>query len=82
VRVYAAARALLGSDLRVRRGVEIAGLPNRARVSASARMVAWTTFVGGDSYNSGGFWGVTFTADDNRFHATMSTAGHRYLSRG
>jgi hypothetical protein len=35
--------------------VDIPGLPNRARVSASGRMVAWTTFVGGDSYNSGGF---------------------------
>ncbi|WP_436496077.1 TolB family protein [Actinokineospora sp. HUAS TT18] len=25
------------------------------------------------------FWGVTFTADDNRFYATMSTGGKRYL---
>jgi len=82
-------------------------------------MVAWTSFVGGDSYNHGGFstrtgildtrtgvlastlekfavtrqgrpyqasdlnfWGVTFTADDNRFYATMSTAGRRYLVEG
>ncbi|GAA1854244.1 TolB family protein [Asanoa iriomotensis] len=37
------------------RSVDIPGLPNRARVSASGRLVAWTTFVGGDSYNSGGF---------------------------
>jgi len=28
------------------------------------------------------FWGVTFAADDNRFYATMSTAGHRYLVAG
>ncbi|WP_231930810.1 TolB family protein [Micromonospora coriariae] len=28
------------------------------------------------------FWGVTFTADDNRFYATMSTSGKRYLVRG
>ncbi|MCC8250120.1 hypothetical protein [Saccharothrix luteola] len=28
------------------------------------------------------FWGVTFTADDNRFYATMSTGGHRYLVEG
>jgi hypothetical protein len=28
------------------------------------------------------FWGITFTADDNRFYATMSTAGHRYLVEG
>ncbi|WP_203716887.1 TolB family protein [Asanoa siamensis] len=37
------------------RSADIPGLPNRARVSASGRLVAWTTFVGGDSYNSGGF---------------------------
>ncbi|MCE6999207.1 hypothetical protein LZG04_31030 [Saccharothrix sp. S26] len=28
------------------------------------------------------FWGVTFAADDNRFYATMSTGGHRYLMEG
>ncbi|ONI80454.1 hypothetical protein ALI22I_44910 [Saccharothrix sp. ALI-22-I] len=28
------------------------------------------------------FWGVTFTADDNRFYATMSTGTHRYLMEG
>ncbi|MFI6099607.1 TolB family protein [Lentzea sp. NPDC051213] len=28
------------------------------------------------------FWGVTFTADDNRFYATMSTGSHRYLMEG
>ncbi|MGY0235344.1 TolB family protein [Longispora urticae] len=27
-------------------------------------------------------WGVTFGADDNRFHATMATGGHRYLVEG
>lgn len=28
------------------------------------------------------FWGVTFAADDNRFYATMSTGGRRYLMEG
>jgi hypothetical protein len=28
------------------------------------------------------FWGITFTADDNSFYATMSTAGRRYLVEG
>ncbi|HJQ47214.1 MAG TPA: hypothetical protein VJ870_12985 [Amycolatopsis sp.] len=28
------------------------------------------------------FWGITFTADDNIFYATMSTAGKRYLVQG
>ncbi|MEU9117037.1 hypothetical protein AB0D04_36110 [Streptomyces sp. NPDC048483] len=134
VRVYAAAGtgicvrpdspwsyhvAVLDRDLHEKRAFRVPGLPNRARVSASGRMVAWTTFVGGDSYTSSGFstrtgildtrtgtvaatlekftvtregrpyraadlnfWGVTFTADDNRFYATMSTAGHRYLVQG
>ncbi|WP_460367130.1 TolB family protein, partial [Actinocorallia lasiicapitis] len=27
-------------------------------------------------------WGVTFTADDNRFYATLSTAGRRHLVEG
>lgn len=134
VRVYAAAGTgvciqpetawsyrivVLDRELRATRSFAIPGLPNRARVSASGRMVAWTTFVGGDSYSSGGFstrtgildtrdgtlvttleefavtregqpyrnvdvnfWGVTFTADDNAFYATMATGGKRYLVQG
>ncbi|KAB1948599.1 hypothetical protein F8271_02405 [Micromonospora sp. ALFpr18c] len=110
---------VLDSALRPTRTLSVPGLPNRARVSASGRMVSWTTFVGGDSYTASGFstrtgildtvtgatvtsleefavtrdgrrhrspdvnyWGVTFTADDNRFYATMSTQGRRYLVRG
>lgn len=70
VRVYAAAGTgiclhpdspwaysvtVLDSALAVRKSQAIPGLPNRARVSASGRMVAWTTFVGGDSYTAAGF---------------------------
>ncbi|MET7419047.1 hypothetical protein [Dactylosporangium sp. NPDC005555] len=110
---------VLDADLRPHQTVAVPGLPNRARVSPSGRLVAWTVFVGGDSYTSSGFstrtgildtrtgttvnsleefsvihegrpyrnvdvnfWGVTFAADDNRFYATMSTAGRRYLIRG
>jgi hypothetical protein len=110
---------VLDAALRQKRTLNVPGLPNRARVSASGRMVSWTTFVGGDSYTASGFstrtgildtvtgatvtsleefavtrdgrayrspdvnyWGVTFTADDNRFYATMSTGGKRYLVRG
>ncbi|GGM16303.1 TolB-like translocation protein; signal peptide [Dactylosporangium sucinum] len=46
---------VLDADLHDRRSIDIPGLPNRARVSASGRMVSWTTFVGGDSYTSAGF---------------------------
>lgn len=110
---------VLDEELRPRQSFAVPGLPNRARVSPSGRLVAWTVFVGGDSYTSSGFstrtgildtrtgggvnsledftvirdgapyrsvdvnfWGVTFAADDNRFYATMSTAGRRYLVRG
>ncbi|MEV4513304.1 hypothetical protein AB0K00_30545 [Dactylosporangium sp. NPDC049525] len=110
---------VLDADLRPHQTFAVPGLPNRARVSPSGRFVAWTVFVGGDSYTSSGFstrtgildtrtgttvntleeftvirdgkpyrnvdvnfWGVTFAADDNRFYATMSTAGRRYLVRG
>lgn len=46
---------VLDADLNPRRAFAIPGQPNRARVSPSGRMVAWTTFVGGDSYAAGGF---------------------------
>lgn len=109
--------AVLDRDLKEVRTVPLTGFPNRTRVSASGRMVAWTLFVDGHSYAANGFststgvldtktgtlvtsleefavegmpqrpvdtnyWGVTFTADDNRFYATMSTGGHRYLLEG
>lgn len=110
---------LLDADLGEQRSIPLTGFPNRLRVSASGRMVAWTLFIDGHSYATGGFstrtgildtrtgtvvdsledfaatvggkpyqavdvnfWGVTFTGDDNRFYATMSTGGHRYLVEG
>ncbi|MFG3343917.1 TolB family protein [Streptomyces sp. NPDC048018] len=110
---------VLDEELRTRHTVALTGLPNRTRVSADGRLVAWTLFVGGDSYAGGGFstrtgildtrtgrvigsledfavlrdgrrhraadvnvWGVTFAADDNRFYATVSSAGTRSLVEG
>ncbi|MFJ6352747.1 TolB family protein [Streptomyces sp. NPDC092046] len=46
---------VLDENQRTRRTVPLTGLPNRTRVSADGRMVAWTLFVGGDSYAGGGF---------------------------
>jgi hypothetical protein len=44
----------------------------------------YTVTVNGEPYSAAdlNFWGVTFTKDDNRFFATMSTGGHRYLVDG
>ncbi|GIF03832.1 TolB-like translocation protein [Actinoplanes siamensis] len=110
--------AVLDPALRVRDTYPLAGVPNRARVSPSGNVLAWTVFVTGDSYTGGRFstragmldlatgetvdslelfpvvrgaapphavdvnlWGVTF-ADDQRFYATLSTGGKRYLIAG
>jgi hypothetical protein len=110
---------VLDRRLRPLRELALTGFPNRLRVSASGRMVAWTLFVDGHSYATTGFstsagildtttgavvasleefsstldgvpyraadvnfWGVTFAPDDNRFYATMSTGGQRYLVEG
>jgi WD40-like Beta Propeller Repeat len=41
---------ILDQDLEQRQSIQVTGLPNRVRVSASGRMVAWTLFVDGDGY--------------------------------
>lgn len=46
---------VLDRALDTRRTVVVGGIPNRARVSPSGRMVAWTLFVSGDSYASSSF---------------------------
>lgn len=46
---------VLDAKLGSQREIPLVGLPNRARVSASGRMLAWTVFVTGDSYNGGMF---------------------------
>ena len=47
--------AILDTALRVLRRAPLAGIPTRARLSASGRMAAWTVFVSGDSYASSSF---------------------------
>ncbi|WP_042403933.1 TolB family protein [Streptacidiphilus carbonis] len=46
---------ILDARLKTLRSYPIAGIPSRARVSPSGRLVAWTDFVGGDSYGSAFF---------------------------
>ncbi|MFC3450140.1 TolB family protein [Amycolatopsis speibonae] len=47
--------AVLDSKLTVTQEIPLVGLPNRARVSADGKRLAWTVFVTGDSYNGGRF---------------------------
>ena len=41
---------VLDARLREKARYDVPGIPSRARVSPSGRYVAWTAFVGGDSY--------------------------------
>ncbi|SDT83063.1 WD40-like Beta Propeller Repeat [Streptomyces sp. TLI_053] len=41
---------VLDADLKEVRRYDLAGIPTRARVSPSGHLIAWTVFVGGDSY--------------------------------
>ncbi|GLY92840.1 hypothetical protein [Actinoplanes sp. NBRC 103695] len=63
---------VLDADLKPERAFAIPGQPNRARVSPSGRMVAWTTFVGGDSYATGGFSTRTGILDTTTGATVMS----------
>lgn len=47
--------AQVSSSLAVSAEIPLVGLPNRARVSPSGHLLAWTVFVTGDSYNNGQF---------------------------
>ncbi|MFF2043462.1 hypothetical protein ACFVVX_23880 [Kitasatospora sp. NPDC058170] len=46
---------VLDRELHRQSNIPLNGVPSRARVSASGRMVSWTVFVTGDSYNGGRF---------------------------
>jgi hypothetical protein len=47
--------AVLDGRLRERETYPLVGVPNRARVAPSGHVLAWTTFVAGDSYHGGRF---------------------------
>ena len=47
--------AVLDSRLTTRESYPLVGVPNRARVSPSGHLLAWTVFVTGDSYNGDRF---------------------------
>ncbi|MFD7668446.1 hypothetical protein [Streptomyces sp. NPDC059788] len=51
----AAYAVVLDGRLREQRRIALTGIPNRARVSASGRMLSWTMFATGDSYATTSF---------------------------
>lgn len=46
---------VLDRQLREMRRITVPGVPTRARVSASGRMLSWTVFATGDSYATTAF---------------------------
>ncbi|MGW4474441.1 TolB family protein [Nonomuraea sp. NPDC004354] len=58
--------------MRETRRLHIAGIPSRARVSSSGRMISWTVFVTGDSYNTSGFSTWTGILDNRTGYAVTN----------
>ncbi|SEG60095.1 WD40-like Beta Propeller Repeat [Thermomonospora echinospora] len=71
-RTYA---AVLDRNLREVRRVALPGVPSRARVSASGRMISWTVFVQGDSYSDGSFSTRTGVLDTRTGRTVTSLEG-------
>ncbi|MGW9213395.1 TolB-like translocation protein [Embleya sp. NPDC055664] len=76
---------ILDADLHERRSFPAAGIPTRARVSPSGRMVAWTVFVSGDSYAGAEFstWTTivdthTWTVQENLESFAVTRNGRPY----
>lgn len=63
---------VLDRTMKETRRIRIAGIPSRARVSASGRMISWTVFVTGDSYNKGGFSTWTGILDNSSGYAVTN----------
>ncbi len=63
---------VLDAGLKERAHYGLPGIPTRARVSPSGRWVAWTVFVGGDSYAGTDFSTRTAVLDTRTGHLTPS----------
>ncbi|MFC4586676.1 TolB family protein [Sphaerisporangium corydalis] len=61
-----------------------AGILDTRTGKMAASLEEFAVTVDGRPYRAAdvNVWGVTFTRDDNRFYATMASAGHRYLVEG
>nr|WSX48149.1 hypothetical protein OG409_03800 [Streptomyces sp. NBC_00974] len=63
---------VLDRQLREERRITLPGIPTRARVSASGRMLAWTVFATGDSYSTTAFSTRTAILDLNTGYLVKS----------
>ncbi|MER7948777.1 TolB-like translocation protein [Streptomyces sp. NPDC096079] len=73
---------VLDATLKERAHYPLPGIPTRARVSPSGRLVAWTVFVGGDSYAGADFSTRTAVLDTASGRLTPSLEEFRVLKDG
>ncbi|MFE1377372.1 TolB family protein [Streptomyces sp. NPDC058740] len=73
---------VLDADLGERAHYPLPGVPTRARVSPSGRYVAWTVFVGGDSYAGTDFSTRTAVLDTRTQRLTASLEEYRAVKDG
>lgn len=73
---------IFDSKFRVRRTIDLPGIPSRARVSPDGRLGAMTTFVNGDSYSPGNFSTRTTIVDMRTGKAVVNLEQFRVLRNG
>jgi hypothetical protein len=73
---------VLDARLHELRRFPLAGIPTRARVSPSGRMVAWTVFVGGDSYAGTNFSTRTSVLDTRTWTLVKNLEDFRITKDG
>lgn len=73
---------ILDSRLHELRRYPLAGIPTRARVSPSGRMVGWTVFVSGDSYAGTAFSTRTSILDTRTWGLQSSLESYRITKDG
>ncbi|NUR71237.1 MAG: hypothetical protein HOU81_10490 [Hamadaea sp.] len=71
---------ILDRDLHETRRINLAGIPSRAQVSRTGRMISWTVFVTGDSYRASGFSTWTGILDTRTGYAVVNMENiHLYV---
>ncbi|WP_328535488.1 TolB family protein [Streptomyces sp. NBC_00344] len=73
---------VLDAHLKARAHYPLPGIPTRARVSPSGRLIAWTVFVGGDSYAGTNFSTRTAVLDTRTGRLDKSLEDFRFVRDG